>query len=346
MGPTPNLRAATSHTRIRRNAHRSVDSGQELAHGRLVRVTPGGLYFDLCTSAQAYTGVQFTIAGDKGTCALELQVQTNSDKPVDTMGRKGTCSTGCVTPSAKALVVTGTAPQPISVPFSSLMGGAPNPFDLHEIVGLQWQLTSPTSCTADITIGRHRLDDEREEPAALPARLARESTAARGRGDPVVGHAAARRLVVRKRSGPGGGRDLHSYGGPVGEASSSRPRPVSLAPCLFNLARERSRAPGLESMPATLEPRTRSCRRAHTDTRPTPAAPRRTSSLPGGRAVTPCRGAARLGYDGSHPGRDPERPTIVRTLEGFSGGTARRSDSAAAARVLRPARIALSNGVS
>jgi hypothetical protein len=120
--------------------------------GNVMGYAGGGLYFDVCTSARAYTGLQFTIAGDKGTCALELQVQTNSDKLVDTQGRKGTCSTGCVYPSVKALVVTGTAAQTISVPFSSLTGGAPIPFDLHEIVGLQWQLTSPTSCTADITI--------------------------------------------------------------------------------------------------------------------------------------------------------------------------------------------------
>jgi hypothetical protein len=120
--------------------------------GDVMGYAGGGLYFDVCTSAPAFTGVQFTIVGDKGTCALELQVQTNSDKAVDTSGKKGTCATGCVTPSAKALVVTGTAPQPITVPFSALMGGAPNPFDLHEIVGLQWQLTSPTTCTADITI--------------------------------------------------------------------------------------------------------------------------------------------------------------------------------------------------
>jgi hypothetical protein len=132
----------------------AVDTTAQNFHmiGGVTGYAGGGLYFNLCTSAAAYSGVQFTIAGDKGTCVLELQVQTNSDKPLDTQGRKGTCTSGCVYPSAKALVVTGTAAQPIAVPFSSLTGGAPVPFDLREIVGLQWQLTSPTSCTADITI--------------------------------------------------------------------------------------------------------------------------------------------------------------------------------------------------
>ncbi|MES1171979.1 MAG: hypothetical protein ABUL77_01975 [Bacteroidota bacterium] len=122
--------------------------------GSVMGYAGGGLYFDLCTDASAYSGVRFTIAGDLGMCALELQVQTNSDKMVETNGMKGTCSTGCSFPSAKNLqtMITGAGPQTITVPFSAFTGGAPVAFSNKEVVGLQWQLTSMTSCSPNVTI--------------------------------------------------------------------------------------------------------------------------------------------------------------------------------------------------
>jgi hypothetical protein len=112
------------------------------------------VYFDLCTNAARFTGVQFTLAGDLGTCVLELQVQTNSDKLVEPNGMKGTCASGCTNPR-KVVTVTGAGPQPIVVHWTDITGGTPVPFGAtsnQELVALQWQLTSATSCTADITI--------------------------------------------------------------------------------------------------------------------------------------------------------------------------------------------------
>jgi hypothetical protein len=113
------------------------------------------VYFDLCTDAARFTGVQFTVAGDLGGCALELQVNTNSDKLIEPSGMKGTCAATCTNPHKNNIVVTGTAPQPIVVHWTDITGGTPVPFGAtsnQELVALQWQLTSATSCTADITI--------------------------------------------------------------------------------------------------------------------------------------------------------------------------------------------------
>jgi hypothetical protein len=97
----------------------------------------GGLSFDICATAEAYTGISFSVTGSTGGCALELQLQTYSTKPVANNGgcQGGTCSSA----SKGNLTVPGT----VTVSFSDLTGAAPVPFSSKELVGIQWQLTIP-----------------------------------------------------------------------------------------------------------------------------------------------------------------------------------------------------------
>jgi len=96
----------------------------------------GGLSFDICATAAAYTGISFSVSGSTGGCALELQLQTYSTKPI---ANNGGCQSGCSSASKGNLTVPGT----VTVSFSDLTGAAPTAFSSTELVGIQWQLTIP-----------------------------------------------------------------------------------------------------------------------------------------------------------------------------------------------------------
>jgi hypothetical protein len=119
--------------------------------GAVMNYAGFGMYFDSCTNASAFTGLQFTVGGDLGMCTLELQVQTNSDKKVETSSMKGTCTAAtCASATVKNLTVTPG--QPITVHWTDLTGAAPAAFSAAEIDALQWQLTTSTGCTPNFTI--------------------------------------------------------------------------------------------------------------------------------------------------------------------------------------------------
>lgn len=101
----------------------------------------GGLSFDTCADAAATSGLSFTVKGTTGGCALELQIQTLSDKPT-ALG--GTCVSGCTFATMTKLATAGT----IVIPFSGMAGAAPIVFSPAEIVGVQWQLTVPAPATS------------------------------------------------------------------------------------------------------------------------------------------------------------------------------------------------------
>jgi hypothetical protein len=113
----------------------------------------GGLSFDVCATAAAYTGIGFTVSGLTGGCALELQLQTFSTKPAN---NGGGCQTGCVSAGKTNLAVPG----PVTVNFSDLSAAGPGPFSAAELVGIQWQLTIPPGvagapqapCTVDMYV--------------------------------------------------------------------------------------------------------------------------------------------------------------------------------------------------
>jgi len=115
------------------------------------------IWFSLCSSLQAYAGVQFTLSGmttDMTAGAantFEFQVQTNSNYPWQAFppaNAKGSCTATdaanpwgmCIAPGATGLML-GAAPQ--TVTWAQIMGGMPMAWAAatspSEVVGLQWQ---------------------------------------------------------------------------------------------------------------------------------------------------------------------------------------------------------------
>jgi hypothetical protein len=104
----------------------------------------GGLSFDECVNASAYSGVQFTLGGSTGGCDLIFNVQTFDEKPAGT-NQVGGCTSGCYSfPNVKLTSTSG----PVTVPFSTLSGGQLIVATAlqNEMVGLQWQF-QPSGAT-------------------------------------------------------------------------------------------------------------------------------------------------------------------------------------------------------
>jgi hypothetical protein len=110
-----------------------------------------GLPLAGCVDATAYRGVEFTITGDLGNCAVTFGLVTSADNS-ESYG--GSCQgSDCYGPSSPPLSV-GTS----VIWFSDMAGGSPesrvNPATLND---LQWQLTAPFDdsappCVADFTV--------------------------------------------------------------------------------------------------------------------------------------------------------------------------------------------------
>jgi len=101
----------------------------------------GGLSFDECVNAAAYSGVQFTLGGTTAGCDLIFNVQTFDEKPAG-VNQVGGCLSGCYSfPNVKLASASG----PMTVPFSTLTGGQLLVATAiqNEMVGLQWQFQSP-----------------------------------------------------------------------------------------------------------------------------------------------------------------------------------------------------------
>jgi len=122
----------------------------------------GGLTFDSCVNAAAFSGVQFTAAVSMGSltgCALQVQVQTLDERPsTATMPSGGTCNsstTTCYSYPAYAISTTISAtPMTITAPFTMFTGGTGNPIRT-QVVGLQWQANSMSgtgTCTVELRI--------------------------------------------------------------------------------------------------------------------------------------------------------------------------------------------------
>jgi hypothetical protein len=108
-----------------------------------------------CVDASRYIGVQFTVTGDVGTCALSFSAIISQDNNVAN-GPEGTC-TGqflpCIPPSSGPLT-TGTS----FVRFADMSGGVPlDTVDPTALNGVQWNLTPPADgvtapCVANVTV--------------------------------------------------------------------------------------------------------------------------------------------------------------------------------------------------
>ncbi|HVV52322.1 MAG TPA: LamG domain-containing protein [Polyangia bacterium] len=129
-----------------------------------------GLFFvnPPCLDASAYTGVQFTITGDLGTCSLAFGVVTSEDNSVAN-GPVGVCAAGpngCFGPFSAPLVpATGTT----TVAFADLAGGAPQPTaDPSALNGVQWTLDVPTDGVTAPCVANFTISDVSFVPATTP----------------------------------------------------------------------------------------------------------------------------------------------------------------------------------
>jgi hypothetical protein len=105
-----------------------------------------------CVDASAYTGVQFHVTGDMGTCGLRFSVAFSADNSVAN-GPAGACTiNGCTSPSMPVPIGT------IAVNFADLSGGFPvdrvDPKTLNDVL---WLLDVPTDpgiagCRAELTL--------------------------------------------------------------------------------------------------------------------------------------------------------------------------------------------------
>jgi hypothetical protein len=106
-----------------------------------------------CLDASAYTGVQFTITGDLGTCQLELSL-TPSENNAVANGSVGVCSASACFGPFSGPVTAGTT----VVHFADMSGGMPLPtIDPTALNDISWNLTVPTDgvtapCAASFTV--------------------------------------------------------------------------------------------------------------------------------------------------------------------------------------------------
>jgi hypothetical protein len=113
-----------------------------------------GIYFLSCVDASAFTGVEFTVTGSLGTCALNFGVTQSDDGPVSNSGANARCTAAtCISPSGPP-IGTGTT----VVHFSDLGMGTPDPRATPgSLIGINWNLEVPTDgvtapCVANITV--------------------------------------------------------------------------------------------------------------------------------------------------------------------------------------------------
>jgi hypothetical protein len=109
-----------------------------------------------CIDGSAYTGIQFDLAGNLGTCNLTFGFGFADDLAPTSDPQRGICAaTNCYGPSV-AVTTTGT----VKVPYTAVSGGSPDmAVDRQKLTGVQWQVQSTatgTTCTAGFTIDNVR----------------------------------------------------------------------------------------------------------------------------------------------------------------------------------------------
>lgn len=112
-----------------------------------------GLGFDMCVDASAYTGVEFTITGALGNCALTFTPIFSEDNSVTDNPTFGSCTAASCFPGQSASLLPGTN----IVHFADVFGGSPQTFvDPRALTGVQWQLNAPTDgvsvCSANFAV--------------------------------------------------------------------------------------------------------------------------------------------------------------------------------------------------
>jgi hypothetical protein len=137
-----------------------VDAAAGTAHitGTVTGYAGWGLWFGECTNASRWTGIRFTMGGDLGVSGqLAFQVQTNNNYPIDSANSKGACGgdwgDGCDS-GTFVFEEVPAEPAPLEVPVASLTGGAPEPVEPAQLLGIQWQFNCETgdACEVDVIV--------------------------------------------------------------------------------------------------------------------------------------------------------------------------------------------------
>jgi hypothetical protein len=106
-----------------------------------------------CLNAKSFSGVQFTLNGDLGTCGLQFSVVTSEDIST-AYNPYGACAAEPCYPPMSAPLSIGTT----TVRFAEMSGGMPmSMVDSTALVGIQWTLNLPTDaaippCVASFTV--------------------------------------------------------------------------------------------------------------------------------------------------------------------------------------------------
>ena len=124
----------------------------------------GGINFESCVNASAFTSVQFTATVTSGSltgCVWQVQLQTQDQlatTATDPSG--GTCATNCYRyPVVSTLAVPGATATTYSEGFTTFTNQTGSTIPLTtQIVGVQWQVNSGNSGAGTCTV-ELRIDD-------------------------------------------------------------------------------------------------------------------------------------------------------------------------------------------
>lgn len=139
-------------------------SGQIIPGASGAGYAGGGMHFDSCINTTTYKGVQYTLTGTTGGCALHFDLQTYSEQAIS---ERGGCASYCyqfptkaVVPSATPTTVRFTELEHTGIPATAAAMAA-------EIMGLRWQLEAGGAagtdggasgpCTFNLTVDDVRL---------------------------------------------------------------------------------------------------------------------------------------------------------------------------------------------
>jgi hypothetical protein len=124
----------------------------------------GGVSFDSCVNASAFTSVQFTAvvtSGNLTNCNWQVQLQTQDQRPsTATMPSGGTCNPDAGTcyrfPAATNLAGPTGAGMTYTVPFTMFNNPAGSTIATPtQVTGIQWQVNSSNgtgTCTVELRI--------------------------------------------------------------------------------------------------------------------------------------------------------------------------------------------------
>ena len=139
---------------------------ESAAFGAATQYVGGGIYFDGCLDATAWSGVSFTISGSLSGCSMQYATGDveHQDATIDSHFATGPAGAYPPQSTIASSEVTAT-PQTLSMPFtgSTLSGDPQTPLDKSELILVLWQFTvpagapattdaAPSGCVGDITI--------------------------------------------------------------------------------------------------------------------------------------------------------------------------------------------------